>query len=366
MKKITPLLFVFFFAAALSALTAQEKPKIVFEKLEHNFGTFKESAGVQTYSFKFTNAGKVPLLLNNVVASCGCTTPKWTKEPVIPGGKGEIEVSYDPTSRIGSFAKTITVQSNAENQGVVLTISGTVLERERTLAEMYPEKMGDLMLKTSHIYFPKVLYGQPVTENVELINSTSKPIKIGLKTLPDHITAKIAPETVAANGKSILTLVYDPNAAKAFGYVSNRIYFTLNGSSINDYSYSIAVSANIEEDFSKLTPEQVANAPTANFPEVAFDFGDIKQESVTDHTFMLENKGKSNLIIRNVRSSCGCTAVAPAKEIVAPGETVPIKVSFDARGKRGRESKTVTVITNDPKNPVATLRISCNILTPEG
>jgi hypothetical protein len=89
----------------------------------------------------------------------------------------------------------------------------------------------------------------------------------------------------------------------------------------------------------------------------------MKQGEKKDHTFNLTNEGKSELIIRNVRSSCGCTAVAPSKKVIAPGESVPIKVTFDSRGKRGRQSKSVTVITNDPKTPTSMLRISCNITT---
>jgi hypothetical protein len=77
----------------------------------------------------------------------------------------------------------------------------------------------------------------------------------------------------------------------------------------------------------------------------------MKQGEKKDHTFNLTNDGKSELIIRNVRSSCGCTAVAPSKKVIAPGESVPIKVTFDSRGKRGRQSKSITVITNDPKKP---------------
>ena len=91
----------------------------------------------------------------------------------------------------------------------------------------------------------------------------------------------------------------------------------------------------------------------------------MKQGDKKDHTFSLKNEGKSDLIIRNVRSSCGCTAVAPSKKVIAAGETAPIDVTFDSRGKRGRQSKTITVITNDPKNSTTTLRISGNVIAPE-
>ena len=91
----------------------------------------------------------------------------------------------------------------------------------------------------------------------------------------------------------------------------------------------------------------------------------MKQGEKKSTTFTLTNNGKSDLLIRRVRSSCGCTAVAPSKSVIAPGESAPINVTFDSRGKRGRQSKSITVITNDPKNPTTTLRISSNVIVGE-
>ena len=92
--------------------------------MDHDYGTITKGADGDCV-FKFKNEGKAPLILSNVKASCGCTTPMWTKEPVMPGASGEIKVHYD-TNRIGAFSKTITVSSNAENATIMLRILGTV------------------------------------------------------------------------------------------------------------------------------------------------------------------------------------------------------------------------------------------------
>ena len=131
----------------------------------------------------------------------------------------------------------------------------------------------------------------------------------------------------------------------------------------DNYRNAVTLSATIQEDFSKLTPEQLANAPVVTFDADSYDFGNIKQGDKVDHTFTIKNTGKNDLIIRNVRSSCGCTAVTPAKTVIPSGESVPLKVEFNSQGKRGRQSKTITVITNDPKNPTSTLRITSNVET---
>lgn len=97
---------------------------IVFDKLVHDYGTIKQGSDGNCV-FTFTNRDKKPLVLNNVAASCGCTVPEWPREPIAPGGKGEIKVKYD-TNIGGAFNKSITVNSNAANSVVHLSVKGNV------------------------------------------------------------------------------------------------------------------------------------------------------------------------------------------------------------------------------------------------
>lgn len=361
MKKIVQIIGLLCLMVAFSAASAQQKSKIVFENLEHDFGSFKEAEGVQTTTFKFTNKGAVPLILTNVRASCGCTTPKWTREPVAPNASGEIQVSYDPKNRPGTFNKTVTVSSNAENSTVILRIKGQVAQREKTIAELYPRQIGTLRVKTSNISFSKMKQNDVQAREIELVNDTDEAIEVGFRTVPKHLNATVEPQKIPAKGTGILSVTYDAKAVNTYGFTSHRIYLSVDGS--KDYKSSISVTATIEEDFSDLTAEQLKNAAVASFNEVSYDFGEMKQGDKGEYTFTIKNNGKSDLHIRNVRTSCGCTAVAPAKKIISAGDSGPLKVTFDSRGKRGRQSKTITVITNDPKNPTTTLRVSSNIVT---
>lgn len=360
MKRVLQLFIVCAVLLTASAATAQ-KAQIVFDNLEHDFGTFKESDGVQTATFKFTNKGTEPLVINTVRASCGCTVPKWTNAPIAPEGSGEIQVSYNPANRPGSFNKSVLVMSNAQNSTLVLRVTGQVEEREKTLAELYPRQIGSLRVKTNYISFARLKENEKDTKDLELVNDTDKPVEVGFHRVPDHITARVEPTTIPAHGKGKVIVTFDAAKANTYGFSSQRIYLSLDGS--NDYRSSIGVSATIEEDFSHLTEEQLANAPVATFPEKSFDFGEIKQGDEKEHSFTLKNTGKSELIIRNIRASCGCTAVTPSKSVIAPGESVPLKVTFNSRGKRGRQTNSVTIITNDPKVPTNILRITSNVVT---
>ncbi|MDR2841017.1 MAG: DUF1573 domain-containing protein [Paludibacter sp.] len=126
MKKIG-LLIAF---ALLVATGFAQKAEITFDKTVHDYGKVNEDDGKVKCTFEFTNTGDTPLVLNSVTASCGCTSPSWTREPVAPGAKGKIDVEYSASGRVGPINKSITVKSNAEGD-VILRITGEVLPRSQ-------------------------------------------------------------------------------------------------------------------------------------------------------------------------------------------------------------------------------------------
>ena len=123
---------MFLFSAPI--LNAQEQKdenpnaaQIKFETLIHDYGKIlKDSDG--KFKFIFTNTGKEPLILSQPRSSCGCTVPTWPKKPILPGKSDEIEVTY-ATNRVGPFAKTVTIMSNAKTPVVVLKIQGEVVDK---------------------------------------------------------------------------------------------------------------------------------------------------------------------------------------------------------------------------------------------
>ncbi|MBL8011464.1 MAG: DUF1573 domain-containing protein [Flavobacteriales bacterium] len=93
--------------------------------MEHDFGTIKQDSE-NKYVFTFTNTGKEPLLIENAQGSCGCTVPNYPKEPIAPGGTGEIEVVYKPGKQENQQNKTVTVTANTEPKQTTLRISANV------------------------------------------------------------------------------------------------------------------------------------------------------------------------------------------------------------------------------------------------
>lgn len=114
------------------AMAHGNQASIKFDKVVHNFGTFSEDAPTQKCVFTFTNTGTAPLIINQAVASCGCTIPSYTKAPIKPGEKGEIKVTYNGTGAFpGHFKKTITVRTNGVTELTRLYIEGVMSETKK-------------------------------------------------------------------------------------------------------------------------------------------------------------------------------------------------------------------------------------------
>ena len=129
MKK---LLFTTIMLFALVATAfAQSDARISFDATTFNFGTFPESK-LQTHVFTFKNTGTAPLIVNQAVASCGCTVATYTKKPVAPGEKGEVKVTYNGKGKMpGRFKKVITIRTNASNSLARIYITGEMEESKQ-------------------------------------------------------------------------------------------------------------------------------------------------------------------------------------------------------------------------------------------
>lgn len=109
----------------VTTLSVSAQAEIKFDKLTYNFGTFSEDNAVQKTTFTFTNIGDKPLVINQAVASCGCTIPSYTKKPVMPGQKGTLTITYNGKGKFpGHFKKTITIRTNGKVEMTRLYIEG--------------------------------------------------------------------------------------------------------------------------------------------------------------------------------------------------------------------------------------------------
>ncbi len=118
-------------APAAANAADQGKAEIKFNETAHNFGTIREDGGPVSCEFEFENVGDKNLVIVDARAECGCTRPSFPQNPIAPGKKGKITVSYHPIGRPGSFDKTVTVKTNGKPSKVRLKIKGTVMPKDK-------------------------------------------------------------------------------------------------------------------------------------------------------------------------------------------------------------------------------------------
>ena len=133
MKKILFLTVMVLCSMITFAQTAEKsQAEIRFEKLTHDFGTFPDSSPKVTCVFNFTNVGTLPLVINQAIASCGCTVPEYPKTPIKPGEKGQIKVTYNGAGKFpGHFKKSITVRTNGAVEMTRLYVEGNMEEAKK-------------------------------------------------------------------------------------------------------------------------------------------------------------------------------------------------------------------------------------------
>ncbi|KAA9327120.1 DUF1573 domain-containing protein [Hymenobacter busanensis] len=142
---------------AVQPANAKEKangPVISFTEMKYDFGKIKQNDIVE-HVFKFKNTGTAPLVISNIGVSCGCTTPDWTKEPVMPGKSGTISAKFNSAGKMGMQNKVLTIESNAVGGNTTVSLVGEVLDpATATAADLAPvaadkvkAKDGDVKVK---------------------------------------------------------------------------------------------------------------------------------------------------------------------------------------------------------------------------
>lgn len=240
------ILFLLFLSCLLyTKLTAQAV--IEFKETTHDFEQVAE--GTQAaHEFKFVNAGDAPLIISSVRASCGCTTPYWTKEPVQPGEKGIIKASYNSKNRPGSFNKSITITSNATVPVSRVYIKGTVLRPDQIKKEYSKAEIAAsprIELTKENIALGKAEIGKAIPIDIILKNKGKASLTItGVKAQCQCYTLEKG-VTIAAGKKGAIQLIYTPRS------IGKKIDFVLFiGNDITDSEKKISVSSEVVESLS--------------------------------------------------------------------------------------------------------------------
>jgi vacuolar-type H+-ATPase subunit I/STV1 len=224
----------------------------------------------------------------------------------------------------------------------------------------FPYKMEDLLLNKKQIDVGNIFNTAKTSKTLTLYNPSKKTISVEFDRIPSCI--QLSPQKLNIPPKALqkISILYNASEKEDWGETEDRIMLIVNNS--RNTQNNILIKAYIEEDFSILSPEKLENAPIFSIEKRIFDLGNISNKKKLRHQLIFENKGKSDLIIRKVKSSCTCTHVQIKEKVIKAGESGKIDLVFNPKGKSGKQQKHITIITNDPKNSKIIIEIKGNII----
>lgn len=340
------------------------KPGIEFSSSTYDFGTVKEAAGKVTHEFVFSNTGTTPLVIQQVTASCGCTTPGWTKQPIAPGANGKITVTYNAAGRPGHFTKTITVVSNADNNPVQLIIHGMVIPRPLSQDQAFPVDFGAIRLKSSIIPVGNIAKGEIKHVFVPVVNSSDKPVTLALSALPRHITAVVQPAILAPGKEASLQITYNSTLVNDWAFRNDPVLLVVNGDKKASEQNKVTITGYIAENFALLTPAQRQAAPVGIIAEKEVKLGKIEAGKRITGSVVLKNTGKLPLLIRKAFSDCGCISFNLPKQGIPAGKSSTLSFTLQAGTHPGQIIENVNLMTNSPATPDLQFQIDATVTTP--
>ncbi len=351
---------ILFLLALLCGISAYSKndtlTTIVFETTVHDFGEVKINQRI-SYDYEYTNTGKKPLLIHSVMATCGCTTPLWSRDPVAPGKKGKITVGFECFPIEMKFDKSLTVYCNTPEGSVVLTIKGSCVDKFKTLKEQYPVEAGRFRFDNNHAAFDKVFSNETNKQRfLGFYNSSEDTINILEFITPPYITCKAFPTYVKPHQEGKIHVFYDGTRNPDFGFKFDKVTM------ITDDKDAARKMLYISSELMEYFDTSVVNNAEITLPETNFAFGKVVPGAVKSHTFVIKNTGTDTLIIRKVRTTCGCTVVLLENDRIPPGKSTHLKVEYNTSGAvKGVNNKPLMIISTDRKKPVVNIVVSAEV-----
>lgn len=359
---------IFLLCGSIGISMAQKAPQISVDQQVFNFGSIEEAKGLTSHVFTITNQGDKPLVITRVTASCGCTRPEWTKEPIAAGKTGTLKVTYNPNGRPGSFYKTITLYSNAEKSRYNVAIKGNVIPKELTPEFTYPYAIGNLKLHTKNVLFNNLRQNESLGEKISIKNEGKTSLQIEFGKMPDFIIADIKPTSLKPNETGEITFLVDGRKIKQKGRQLVHLPLTVKAVGEKEVTETVALAANVIDDFSKMSAREKAKGPAIHISGTLLDFGKLPSKknkipffsSKITGTVDITNTGKSDLVIYSFTSDNEHISISRGKKEIKPGETTTYKVSIRPKDVKVRLEALVNIISNDPNGPVRLLKITAH------
>lgn len=351
---------IFLILLTLCALRAAAQEQLTFDPAAFDFGTILETDGRVSHTFTGVNRGDKPLVILDVVTTCGCTVPDFSKKPILPGEKTQVTVTYDPANRPGSFNKELWVYSSEKRKIATLTIRGSVTPRQKTVEELYPvDAGGGLRLASTLNAFSYIYPGRQVQGTFGYTNTSRRTIRLELRpTVASGVLRADYPRQVAPGERGEINVSYLIPAEKPrYGTLRDALEVVVDGRSNQTtlVTHGIGVDPPSEDATEK--------GPRADFSENILKFGPVKHAGALQRMYLtVSNTGTDDLIVRAVEGDGHVATTLGPGRTIAPGGSFRAEVLLDpAAQDYGMLTEHLVVVTNDPVRPMRRIRVSAII-----
>lgn len=344
---------------AASCAEAAAQSKLQFSEATFDYGEVREDGGAVTARFEACNTGQEPVVVVEVMTSCGCTTPYFERKPVRAGEKFSLEIRYDPMNRPGRIDRDIFVRMSDSDKDTKLHITGRVMPRQKSIEEIYPFDMGGgLRLESNFHAFAYVEHGKSVETRIGYVNHSDRPIAVRISPTAASGALRVEYDPTIephASGDIVLRYRLAENSSR-YGTLEDVMRVTVDGRPSQTLLSTHAIAIDNLDDKDDIS------APNVEIPINIIKFGEVNRTGKPERrSFEVRNTGATPLTIRKAESnSDAIRCVIDNGTTIAPGQSRHFTVEFSPSevGRDGAYVARLFLITDDPRHPMQTLRVN--------
>lgn len=359
MKRFIPYIICLLGIVAIPQPRLAAQSKLQFSQTTFDYGDIKEDGGAVAALFQARNTGSEPVVVLEVMTSCGCTTPYFERKPIAAGETFNLEIRYDPMNRPERIDRDIFVRVSDSNKDTKLHIAGRVMPRQKSIEEIYPFDMGGgLRLESNFHAFAYVEHGKSVETRIGYVNHSDRTIVVRIS--PTIVSGALRVEydtPVAPHGSGDIVLRYRlAENSSRYGTLEDVLRVIVDGTPSQTLLSTHAIAVDNFDDTDDIS------APSIEIPINIIKFGEVNRAGRPERrSFEVRNTGQTPLTIRKAEvNSDAIRCVIDNDTTIAPGQSRLFTVEFSP-SKVGRDGAYVArlfLITDDPKHPMQTLRVN--------
>ena len=331
-----------------------------FDKTVHNFGKILYGSGEKKCEFKYTNISKEPVVINNILSSCGCSVPEWNKAPIRPGESGVIKVTYLNDQGAYPFDKTLTVYVSSSQKPIILRITGVAYDKAKPVSELYPAHFGPLGMKAEVQNGGQIEQGLKKSLKENVVNISQKKVKVSFADADPALEISINPSVIGPGESATISYSIDTRkGSQKWGKNFYKATILCDGKKAGEFSSE----ATILTPYTSLSKEQKDKAPQIILDKSSIPFNSAGVYSTIDLSVKISNPGKSELRIYKVETGGERMDISCPSRIKAGG-TGTLKAKIHPRQAEMDKVFIITLITNSPDRPLVTI-FSSGTIWPE-